>query len=133
MPVTRRQIIVRGFANRCPNCGGRTLFPPGAHFKINDRCPTCGLKFNRGEGFFLGPFVINYGVTAFGFVVPIVLFYFFGKLGAVATIATAAAGSVLLPALLYRRSWSWWLTIYFFFLPQKLPDNRTELHEDEEE
>lgn len=133
MPVPRRQIIARGLANHCPNCGRHTLFQPGALFKINARCANCGMKFDRGEGFFLGPFVINYGVTAFGFVVPVVLLYFFGKLGATATIALAGTGAIIMPALLYRLSWSWWLMTYFCFLPQKLPNNRNELREDEEE
>jgi hypothetical protein len=131
MQVTRRQIIARGLANRCPNCGGHTLFKPDAHFKINERCENCGLKFDRGDGFFLGPFVINYGLTAFGFVLPFL--YIFGLLRPVATIVTAAVGAIGLPILLYRLSWSWWLMAYFHFLPQKLPNNRNELHEDEEE
>src|SRR5882724_2733092 len=109
MPVTRRQIIRRGLSGHCPNCGGHTLFPPGAHFTIHERCANCGLKFNRGEGFFLGPFVINGTMTA---------------------IIAAGTGAFVLPLLLYRRSWSWWLLAYFFFLPQKLPQNHDALRED---
>jgi uncharacterized protein (DUF983 family) len=133
MPVNRRQIIVRGLANRCPNCGGHTLFKAESHFKINEHCENCRLKFDRGDGFFLGPFVINYGVTAFGFILPVLFLDIFGVLGSVATIATAAVGAIVLPILLYRASWSWWLMLYFYFLPQKLPGNRDELREDEEE
>ncbi len=33
MKVTRGQIIARGLTNRCPNCGGRTLFKAGTFFK----------------------------------------------------------------------------------------------------
>jgi hypothetical protein len=72
-------------------------------------------------------------VTAFGFVLPVLFLYIFGVLSPVATIATAAIGAIVLPILLYRLSWSWWLMLYFFFLPQKLPNNRDALHEDEEE
>ncbi len=28
-----------------------------------DRCPRCGYRFDREEGFFLGAFVINFTVT----------------------------------------------------------------------
>jgi uncharacterized protein (DUF983 family) len=133
MQVTRSQIIFRGLANRCPNCGSHTLFQPDMHFKINERCENCGLKFDRGDGFFLGPFVINYGVTAFGFVLPVLFLYIFGWLSPLPTIVTTAVGAIILPMLLYRLSWSWWLMVYFYFLPQKLPNNRDELHEDEEE
>ncbi len=133
MQVARHQIIARGLANRCPNCGSRTLFEPASHFKIAERCANCGLRFDRGDGFFLGPFVINYGVTAFGFVLPVLFLYIFGVLRPVASIAIAAAGALVLPILLYRLSWGWWLMLYFYFLPQKLPNNRNDLHEDEEE
>lgn len=133
MKVSRNQIVSRGLSNRCPNCGGHTLFPPGARFKISERCGACGLKFARGDGFFLGPFVINYTMTVALFIVPVILLNVAGKIGTTATIATAAAGTVTLPVLLYRRSWGWWLMTYFYFLPQKLPNNRDEQHEDEEE
>ncbi len=133
MPVTRSQIVTRGLSNRCPNCGGHTLFQPDARFRINGQCPDCGLKFDRGDGFFLGPFVINYTVTVIGFIIPVILLCTFGKLGPMAAIATAGAGALVIPILLYRQSWSWWLMAYFYFLPQKLPNNRDTLHEDEEE
>jgi uncharacterized protein (DUF983 family) len=133
MKVTRGQIIARGLTNRCANCGGHTLFKPGMHFRINERCADCGLKFDRGDGFFLGPFVINYTVTAICFIVPVILLSAFGVIGRVATFAAVGAGALAIPILLYRRSWSWWLMTYFYFLPHKLPDNRDGLHEDDDE
>jgi uncharacterized protein (DUF983 family) len=133
MHVTRGQIISRGLANECPNCGGHTLFSPGRHFRINDNCGNCGLKFDRGDGFFLGPFVVNYGVTVFIFVLPAMLLYGWGVVGMVTAGIAAAVGAFVLPVLLYRRSWSWWLMFYFYFLPQKLPNNRNEQAEDQEE
>ena len=133
MQVTRIQIIERGLANHCCNCGADTLFKPGRLFGVNESCANCGMKFDRGDGFFLGPFVMNYGVTVFGFVLPVIGLYLFHHLGGPAAITLAGAGAVVLPALLYRRSWSWWLTGYFYFLPTKLPANHDELREDEEE
>ena len=54
MKVTRLQIVARGLSNRCPNCGGRTLFREGTLFQVNAACPRCGLKIERDDGFFLG-------------------------------------------------------------------------------
>ena len=133
MTVTRGQIVLRGLRNQCPNCSAASLFPAGVSFKINERCPSCGLKFARGEGFFLGPFVINYTLTVAFFIVPVILLNARGRLGTTATVTAAALGATLIPVLLYRRSWGWWLMAYFYFLPQKLPANRNELHEDQEE
>ena len=60
MIVTRTQILQRGLTQRCPNCGHKTLFPPRS-FRVHRRCPDCGTGFDRGEGFFLGPWVLYFG------------------------------------------------------------------------
>lgn len=133
MKVTQGQILARGLANHCPNCGGPTLFPPVPSFKVNARCADCGLKFDRGDGFFLGPFVINYTVVVVVFIIPSIVLYARDVIGRNAVIAAAVFGALVMPALLYRRSWGWWLTTYFYFLPQKLPNNRENLGEETEE
>jgi len=122
MSVTPGQIISRGLTNRCPNCGERSLFPPRS-LRINRRCPVCGVGFDRGEGFFLGPWVLNYTVTVFIFVLPSIVLGVRGVLPWSVSLALAALGALLLPVLLYRAAWSWWLAIYFFFLPGNLPAN----------
>lgn len=133
MNVTRRQILARGLAHQCPNCGAPTLFQPNTRFRINPRCTHCDLKFDRGDGFFLGPFVLNYSVTVFGFVAPVILFNFFRVIGPLTTLIAAGAGTLVLPILFYRASWSWWLMIYFYFLPEKLTNNRDDHSPDDEE
>ncbi|MBA3850709.1 MAG: DUF983 domain-containing protein [Opitutus sp.] len=133
MKVTRQQIIARGLANRCPNCGGRSLFREGRIFELNRACPRCGLRLEREEGFFLGAMALNYGVTCCLFLAPTALLWHYGALGNTAAIVVALAGAFLLPVLLYRSSRSWQLMLYYFFLPQHLPANRRQLsvHEDE--
>ena len=133
LKVTRGQIVARGLTNRCANCGEPTLFQPGMHFRINERCANCGLKFDRGDGFFLGPFVINYTVTAACFIVPALLLSVFDVIGRIATFVAVGGCAFVIPILLYRRSWSWWLMAYFYFLPEKLPKNHSDLREDQEE
>ena len=133
MNVTRGQILSRGLRNRCPNCGEATLFVPGALLKVNPACPACGLRFDRGEGFFLGAFIVNYTATVFLFVLPVVALGVARGLATAAIAAVAGAGALFIPLLLYRSSWSWWLMSYFYFLPEKLPNNRTgQAPEDEE-
>lgn len=125
--VTRGQIVARGLTNRCPNCGGRTLFQPGSVFQLNRACPACGLNFNRGndEGFFLGSMSLNYGVTLVCFLLPVALLAFAGWIRPTVAIVLAGIGAIVVPALLYRSSRSWWLMNYYFFLPHHLPANRT--------
>ncbi len=133
MNVTQQQIIQRGLANRCPNCGDKTLFHPEKLLELNRQCPSCGLKLEREEGFFLGAMALNYGVTCFVFLLPTVLLWYGGVLGDTAAIVIALAGAFLVPVLLYRSSRSWQLMLYYFFLPQHLPANRRALSGDEDE
>jgi len=130
--VTRLQIVANGIMCRCPNCGERTLFEHGRLFKVNARCPNCGLRIERGDGEFLGPFVINYGMTAFGVVVPIILLYAGGMLSAAAALSMALAAGLAAPLLLYRLSWGLWLALYYFLLPGSLPGNLHGRPEDDE-
>lgn len=126
MKVSRVQIIGRGLANRCPNCGGRTLFKPGMLFELDRQCQACGLKLERDEGFFLGSLSLNYGVTVVGFLLPVLLFWRAGLLGGTAAAVLAGAGALGVPVLFYRSSRSWWLMCYYYFLPHHLPANRPE-------
>lgn len=125
LKVTRAKIIARGLTNRCPNCGGRTLFKRGALFQVNNECPACGFAINRGndEGFFLGSMSLNYGVTLVCFLTPVALLAYFKVIGATTAIVLAAIGALAVPALLYRSSRSWFLMNYYFFLPHHLPAN----------
>ncbi len=123
--VTRGQIVARGLTNRCPNCGGRTLFKPGTWFQINRQCPACGFEIERAndEGFFLGSMSLNYGVTLACFLTPVMLLAYFKVIGTTLAIVLAGSGAVVFPALFYRSSRSWWLMNYYIFLPHHLPAN----------
>lgn len=122
LQVTRAQVVARGLTNRCPNCAERTLFPPGS-LRVRPACPTCGATFDRGEGFFLGPWTLNYGVTVFGWVLPAIVLGINGVLSWGVALGIAGFGCLVLPILLYRPSWSWWLMICFLVSPEKLPAN----------
>lgn len=124
MNVTKSQIVRRGVAHRCPNCGGKTLFPPRS-LRIRRPCPDCRTGFDRGEGFFLGPWVLNYTVAVFVFVLPSMVAATAGLIAQPAAFVLAVFGCSVLPLLLYRSTctWSWWFMLYFLFLPQSLPAN----------
>ena len=124
MKVTRGQIIARGLTNRCPNCGGRTLFKPGAWFELNAECLRCGLRIERDEGFFLGSMSLNYGVTLIGVLTPVLILAWYRVIAGLTAVIVAGAGAILAPVLLYRSSRSWWLMNYYVFFPQHLPANR---------
>jgi uncharacterized protein (DUF983 family) len=121
--VPRAQIIERGLVGRCPNCGNRSLFAPRS-LRIREACPICELVFDPGGGFWLGPLVINYCTSVFVVVCPLIVLGVREIIPLRLAIALAVlVGGVAVPLLLYRLSWSWWLMIYFFFFPHRLPEN----------
>jgi uncharacterized protein (DUF983 family) len=130
--VTRIDVIANAITGCCPNCGKRTIFAKGRIFKVNESCPNCGLRIENGDGAFLGPFVINYGITAFGIIIPVIVLYVTGRLGLTATFAVALAAGLFAPLILYRLSWAWWLMLYYFFLPDNLPANLQGRAQDDE-
>jgi uncharacterized protein (DUF983 family) len=126
LKVTRLQVVSRGLRNRCPNCGGKTLFQPGRLFDLNQACPRCGLRLERDEGFFLGSMSMNYGVTIVCLLLPVMLLAYKGAIGTTVAIILAGVGAIGFPMAFYRSSRSWWLMQYYFWFPQHLPANRPE-------
>ena len=49
--------VRRAISRRCPYCGGRGVFD--GYFTLRERCPTCGVTFEREEGYFLGGYGLN--------------------------------------------------------------------------
>ncbi len=45
---------------RCPRCRQGAIFP--SFMKMSEHCPVCGLKFERGPGYFTGAMYFSYGM-----------------------------------------------------------------------
>ncbi len=54
-------MIGRGLIRHCPLCGSGGLYE--SWFRMRERCPGCDYVFEREEGFFLGAYTINLGIT----------------------------------------------------------------------
>ena len=51
-------LSARALALRCPHCGGGRIF--ATWFRMRERCPRCGLGFERGEqGYVVGAYMFN--------------------------------------------------------------------------
>lgn len=55
------RLLWRGLRKQCPNCGSGHIYD--TWFRMKDRCPTCGLRFEREPGFFVGAYLINLAVA----------------------------------------------------------------------
>lgn len=54
-------MLLRAFARRCPRCGGGAIFRTIG--ELHEHCPTCGLRFEREPGYWVGSMIINTIVT----------------------------------------------------------------------
>ena len=53
----------RALSRRCPYCGSPGIYD--GYFALRERCPRCGVRFEREEGYFLGAYALNLIVAEF--------------------------------------------------------------------
>lgn len=61
-----KSLLADIFHQRCPRCRSGKIFRGSAFLgfpKMNERCPTCRLRFEREAGYFLGAMYISYGLA----------------------------------------------------------------------
>ena len=109
--------LVSGFRQRCPQCQRGHLFRNWYTFQLNDRCPVCNLRFDRGNGYYIGATALNlliaeFVATAFWLplavdqTVPLWIAYTVG-----------VGASIGLPVLGWRPARSFWLAIDRYLNP----------------
>lgn len=109
--VSPARALFRGVTRRCPSCGQGKLFR--RWFSLAERCPRCGLVFEREEGAFLGSLAINYGVTGVSTItaVAIMLARSLPNPSAFTITATAILMTLFLPLFFYPFAKTTWAAI----------------------
>lgn len=103
--------ILRCLRLLCPACGGS--FIAQSPFKIRHYCPSCGVLFQREEGFFVGAITIN--VVATELIILALYFVCLLTLNSYRLILTALfITGLLFPVAFYHHSWSIWLSLDHF-------------------
>jgi uncharacterized protein (DUF983 family) len=100
----------RGLRRRCPRCGEKKIWT--GYFKLAEHCPRCGLLFAREEGFWLGAYVINFGVGE-GLVGVLLMVFLFFKinnpdLALAPWLIGGIAFGIIIPILFYPNSRTIW-------------------------
>jgi len=118
-------MLGRGLLKHCPRCGSGGLFH--GWFTMVDRCPGCGHRFEREEGFFLGAYVINLavaqGLVILLAVVPcIVLLAQDPDTSIVPFLAGGLLGAVLGPVVFYPFSKTVWTAFDLILRPADAPE-----------
>ena len=111
------RMLVRGLFRRCPRCGGGKLFDNWLSMK--PRCPRCGMCFEREEGFFLGAFVVNFGVMLISLAafIAIAVAVTLPDPDPVQLALLAAVVAVVVPILFYPMSRTLWSAIDLLMKP----------------
>lgn len=66
---------------RCPKCEKGTIFARKGNVlafrlpQMHEHCPSCGYKFEREPGYFLGAMYVSYGLTVFEMIVSFLLLF----------------------------------------------------------
>jgi ABC-2 type transport system ATP-binding protein len=86
-------------------------------FRMRPECPTCGLKFEREPGYFLGAIYINYAATVICMLAGFFALDYFVNLSLTYQIIVWSGFGVVFPMLFYRYSKSLWLCLDYLFSP----------------
>jgi uncharacterized protein (DUF983 family) len=58
---TRRSGLLAAVKQLCPRCREGAIFR--GHITMNETCPTCGLRFEREQGYFMGAMYFSYALS----------------------------------------------------------------------
>jgi uncharacterized protein (DUF983 family) len=104
-------MIGRALLRRCPRCGGKGWFR--GWFGKDERCRTCGYRYERQPGFLLGAVTMNtivtFGLLAVVLVVGTILSY--PDIAVVPMLAASAAVAILVPIVFYPFSYAIWAAV----------------------
>ncbi len=117
-------MLRRGLIRRCPRCGGGELFR--TWWSMRDRCPRCGLRFVREEGYFTGVYLVNFGVVlAVLFVMVMGVALWLGSHPDTSTVPFLVAGSaiaVVVPIAFYPFARTIWAALDLAMTPMELDE-----------
>lgn len=109
--------LSRGALRHCPRCGKGKLFV--SWFTMKERCPHCGYRFQRYEGFMLGSVTMNIVVT-FGLLLLAIVIGFIVSYPDIAVVPILIAGfaiAVLVPVLFLPFSRTIWAAVELAMRP----------------
>ena len=111
-------ILIRGLLLRCPNCGKGKLFRRG--FTMYERCPVCGWRYEREEGYWTGAVAVNLVVTELLIAlvaVPLAVALALAQKPVTLLIIIGLPLPFILPFLFFRHAKSLWMSIDFMVHP----------------
>src|SRR6267378_2252873 len=123
-PKTIIDIVSRSLRLLCPACGRASIV--STLFRIRQSCTSCGVSFNREEGFFVGAILANVVATEAVILLAYVIAMTIGHDIDRAVIMVLLVLAVSFPLAFYHHSWSLWLGLDHLIesLPKAPPSSR---------
>jgi uncharacterized protein (DUF983 family) len=115
--VSPARALLRGLGCRCAHCGSGHIF--ASYFRLRERCPRCGLRFQRHEGQWSGDIGINtVATTALLFVVLLGgTLLMWNHLNAALLLGVAAVAAIVFPIAFIPVAKSLWVAIDLVMRP----------------
>jgi uncharacterized protein (DUF983 family) len=127
----------RALGRRCPYCGSHGIYD--GYFALRERCPRCGIRFEREEGYFLGAYALNLIVAEFlglGLAILLIFKTDLRNLQLLWQEVIAVALAIAFPVALFPFSRTVWIAMDLIFHPpvrgseQQLRGRLTERNDD---
>lgn len=112
-------MLASGIRLKCPRCGTGSLYAKPFHMRAN--CLSCGLKFEREQGYFVGAIYINYAATIAIAVPGFFILDLLAKLTIDQQLAIWVPFAVIFPLLFFHHSRALWLVLDHLFNPTMSP------------
>jgi uncharacterized protein (DUF983 family) len=112
------RLLLSGLFLRCPYCGKGKLFR--RFYSMYDRCPICGWRYEREEGYWTGAIALNLVVTELLIAivtVPVVIWLAVSGLPIWPLVAIGLPMCFILPLLFFRHAKSFWMSLDFMIHP----------------
>lgn len=120
------RLISLGLRLRCPRCAAQTLFR--SWWTMHTHCASCGMRFEREQGYFVGAMYVNYTFTVLIVISGYLLLEWWTDLSLTVQLVLWISVSLIAPLLLFRQARGLWLSFDYIFNP--IPDKRSERHEE---
>jgi len=109
------EALRRAARKHCPRCGGAGIF--ASFFGLRERCPTCGFRFEREQGYWTGAMIVNIAVCELWFLIlfGLVVLPTFPQVPWRLLLALGLLTNGLLPVVFYPWSKTIWMALELLF------------------
>lgn len=103
------QCLGRSLLRHCPYCGGGGIFK--GWFSLKERCPHCNVLYEPEDGYLLGAYVVNIGLTAVVAVAVVISLMVWSSLSTLQIQLIGAGLAIGIPIFLYPYTLLFWITL----------------------